>query len=126
MEHTHTTSELDFSIIQPCLGWAPLDVIKKTFKATTQYARNVYRIPFKKHYKSHFPALNVHRRSEAVATDTISSDTAAVYCGHMYAQIFVGKELLVTDVYGVKTDGEFFSTLEENIRFRGAMESCFS
>ena len=74
----------------------------------------------KKHYKSPFPALNVHRRNEAVATDTVYSDSPAVDCGATAAQIFVGLKSLVSDAYPLKRDSEFVNTLEDNIRERGA------
>jgi hypothetical protein len=38
--------------------------------------------------------------------DTVFSDTPAVDCGVTAAQIFVGRESLVADVYGLKTDKE--------------------
>ena len=37
--------------------------------------------PMKKHLKSRNPALNIPRRHEAVATDTVFSDTPAVDSG---------------------------------------------
>jgi hypothetical protein len=58
---------------------------------------------------------HVKRLNEPVATDTVSSDTPAVDCGVASAQIFVGSESLVADVYGLKTDKEFVNTLEDNI-----------
>ena len=73
----------------------------------------------RKHFKSRFlPAHNVLRRQEVVPTDTIFSDTPAVDNGSTCAQIFVGMDTLVTDAYGIKSDGEFVSTLEDNIRKR--------
>jgi hypothetical protein len=33
------TSEPDYGQLRPCLGWLPIDAIKKTFKHTTQLAR---------------------------------------------------------------------------------------
>ena len=53
----------------------------------------------KRHMKSRNPALNVPRRHEPVATDTIFSDTPAVDSGVEKAQVFVGSDLLVADVY---------------------------
>jgi Reverse transcriptase (RNA-dependent DNA polymerase) len=116
----------DFDALRPQFGWIPSDVIKRTFDVTTRWARNVERLPFRKHFKSRFPALNVHRRREAVATDTVYSDTPAVDSGATSAQIFVGTESLVTDVYGMRTDKEFVNTLEDNIRKRGAMSQLVS
>jgi hypothetical protein len=71
--------------------------------------------------------MNVQRRPEAVATDTVFSDTPAVDSGDMAAQIFVGVESLVTDAEGMKySDKQFLNTLEDNIRKRGAMDKLIS
>ena len=80
----------------------------------------------KKHFKSQNPALNVHRRDEAVATDTVFSDTPAIDGGQQCAQLFVGVESLVTDVDPMKTPAEFVNTLEDNIRERGAPTKLIS
>ena len=48
--------------------------------------------PMKKHLKSRNPALSIPRRHEAVATDTVFSDTPAVDSGVKQAQVFVGSE----------------------------------
>ena len=69
---------------------------------------------------------NIHRCNEAVVTDTVFSDVAAVDNGSMAAQLFVGRESLVADVYGVKTEKQFVNTLEDNIRKRGAMDKLIS
>ena len=42
------------------------------------------------------------------------------------AQIFVGKRTLVTHVYPLKSQKQFVNTLEDNIRFRGAMTTLIS
>ena len=80
----------------------------------------------RKHFKSRFPAFNIPRRSEEVATDTIFSDTPAIDSGVAMAQSFVGKRTLVTDVYPLKSQKQFVNTLEDNIRFRGAMTKLIS
>jgi hypothetical protein len=51
----------------------------------------------KKHYKSPFPALNVHWRDEALATDTVYSDVPAVDSGVTIAPLFVGLTSTVCD-----------------------------
>jgi len=68
----------------------------------------------------------VHRHQEPVATDTVYADTPAIDDGSTCAQIFVGRESLVTDVYGMKTDKEFINTLEDNIIHQGAMDKLLS
>ena len=117
----------DFEKLQPYFGWIPVDVIKKTYEVTTQYARSLHLYQdMRKHFKSRFPSLNVARRNEAVATDTIFSDTAAIDDGSKCAQFFVGRESLVCDIYGMKSEKQFVNTLEDNIRKRGAMSKLIS
>ena len=100
----------NFEFIRPLFGWAPADTIKRTFDVTTQFARGRVSDTLKQHWRSRFPACNVKRRNEPVATDTVFSDTPAVDCGVTAAQIFVGRDSLVADAYGVKTDKEFVNT----------------
>ena len=49
----------------------------------------------KRHLNSKNPALNVPRRHESVATDSMFSDIAAVDSGVKQAQVFVGGERLI-------------------------------
>ena len=116
----------DYEALRPLFGWLPTDVIKRTFAATTQFARMPMSAVLQKHYKSPFPACNIHRRNESVATDTVYSDTPAVDSGFTSAQIFVGTTSLLTDVYGMRTDKQFVNTLEDNIRTRGAPNKLIS
>ena len=76
----------------------------------------------KKHLKSRSPALNILRRHEAHATDTVFSDTPAVNSGVKQAQVLVGRVTLVADAYPMKNGKQFVDTLEGNIRLRGAMD----
>ena len=73
----------------------------------TQFARDIVHLPLRTHLKSRFPALNVRRRNEPVATDTVWADEHAVDDGSMAAQVFIGCNTYVTDVYGCRTDAEF-------------------
>jgi len=61
-----------------------------------------------------------------VATDTIYLDTPAIDSGATIAQVFVGVESLVTDVYAMKTDRQFINTLEDQICTRGAPTKLIS
>ena len=76
----------------------------------------------KKHLKSRNPALNIPRRHEAVATDTVFSDTHAVDSGVQQVQVFVGRDTLVADAYPMKSGKQFVNTLEDNIRKQGAID----
>ena len=80
----------------------------------------------KKHLKSRNPALNIPRRHEAVATDTVFSDTPAVDSGVKQAHVFVGRDTLVADAYPMKSGKQFVNTLEDNIWRRGAMDKLLS
>jgi hypothetical protein len=42
-------NETDYKSAQPMLGWQPLDVIKKTFEATTQFVKSLCRMYYEKH-----------------------------------------------------------------------------
>jgi hypothetical protein len=111
---TTTDTPIEYDKLRRFFGWISTATIKHTFDCTTRWARYSGHYPLRKHFKS----LNVHQRQEAVATDTIFSDTPAVDNGSTCAQIIVGMDTLVTDAYGIKSDGEFVSTLEDNIRKR--------
>ena len=55
---------------------------------------------------------------EPVATDTVFSDTPAVDSGVKQAQIFVGRDTLVTDAYPMNRGKQFVNTPENIIRRR--------
>ena len=80
----------------------------------------------KKHLKSRNPALNIPRRHEPIATDTVFSDTPAVAIGVKEGQVFVGRDTLVADAYPMKIGKQFDNTIEDNIRQRGAMDKLLS
>ena len=101
--------------IGPISGLVNANTIRDTFKHTTQWGVSISTFPMKKHLKSRNPALNVPRRHEAVATDTVYSDTPAVDSGVKQAQLFVGKESLVSDIYPMRSGKQFVNTLEGNI-----------
>ena len=105
----------------------PAENVKKTFEATTQFARSGWLTDkITNTYKAPFPALNVTRRNETVATDTIYFPTPALGKGVTSAQIFIGRSTHFVDLSPVKTDGEFVRVLMENTRKRGAMDVLVS
>ena len=70
--------------------------------------------------------MNVNRRDESVATDTIYYHTSATNYGSTCTKLFVGTKSLVYDVYLTKTDKMFVNTLECNICAQGAMSKLIS
>ena len=79
-------------------------------------------------HKAPFPSLNVLRRNEPVATDTIYSPYGipAIGSGATCAQFFCGLYTYFCDIYGMSKPKEFPYILLENIRKRGAMDKLVS
>jgi len=123
-----TISQDRYKDIKPCFLYRPKDIVEKTLSATTQYAKSIISGPgMKQTLKSPYPAHNVVRRKETVATDTVYASVPAVASGGIKsAQLFIGRESLVADIYGMKTDKQFVNTLLDTIRQRGAMDKLSS
>ena len=122
--HQSSPHEPDWNALCPFLAWTSPSSIKDTFNVTTRHGTAPQTQDyFKKHFKSRDPVFNIPRCSEAVATDTIFSDTPAVDDGSTMAQFFCGHDTLVCDAYGIKSTKQFINTLSDNIRKRGAMDT---
>jgi transposase InsO family protein len=121
-----------FEALRPNFGWISVERLKKTLAATTQYARAVGRIPFRMHYKTRFPAANVRRFNDDVATDTFFADTPAIddgirgHGGSTMAQIYCGKKTQLTAAFPMKSESEMPATLQDFIRKEGAPNLLFS
>ena len=61
---------LDHKALLHNFGWFPVDRIRKTLDCTTQFYRATGHHPFRKHFRSRFPAAYVRRLQEWYATDT--------------------------------------------------------
>jgi hypothetical protein len=96
-------------------GGLSTDIIQRTFKHITQYARLPNATMLKKAFRYPNPALNIYRCNEDVACDIVYSDVPAIFDGSTAAVIFVGTSTKVTDVHGIKKDNQFANTLEDNI-----------
>ena len=70
----------------------------------------------KRHLKSRHPALNVPRRHESVATDTIFSDTSTVDGGVKQEQVFVGRDSLEI----------FIISVQSLHTFKMSLSTCYS
>jgi hypothetical protein len=123
---SQTKFKPDFQFLRPLFSWFPAGKIRRIFDVTTQFARGGVSNSLKQHWRSIFPACNVKRHNETVATDTVVSDIPAVDYSVTAAQLFVGREYLVADVSGLKTDKEFVNTIKDNIRERVAMDKLIS
>ena len=119
---------IDYEQYRPYFLHVPVDKIRQTFKSTTQFATNIMSgNNIKQTIQSPFPAHNVWRRNEPVASDTIYAETPAIGTnGQTMAQIFVGQRTLLIDVYGMSNEAQFVNTLEDVIRKRGAMDKLIT
>ena len=125
--HQSSPQEPDWNALRPFFAWTSPSSIKDTFNVTTRHGTAPHTQDYiKKHFKSRNPVFNIPRRSEAVATDTIFSDTPAVDDGSTMAQFFCGHDTLVCGAYDIKSTKQFINTLSDNMRKRGAMDTLIS
>ena len=125
--HQSLPQEPDWNTQRPFLAWTSPSSIKDTLNVTTRHGTAPHTQDYiKKHFKSRNPVFSIPRCSEAVATDTIFSDTPAVDDGPTMAQFFCGHDTLVCDAYGIKSTKQFINTLSDNIRKQGAMDTLIS
>ena len=104
----------------------PTRVVRHTLDSTTQYVPSMpSQREIRDTQRNQYPANNVNRRHEGVATDTIYCDVTA-WGGHTAAQIFAGKQSKYISVAGCSTDADFARTLNDEIRKRGAMDTLIS
>ena len=125
--HQSSPQEPDWNTQRPFLAWTSPSSIKDTFNVTTRHGTAPNTQDYiKNHFKPRNPVFSIPRCSEAVATDTIFSDTPAVDDGSTMAQFFCGHDTLVCDAYGIKSTKQFINTLSDNIRKWGAMDTLVS
>ena len=96
--------DADFEKYQPFLGWKPLEVIKKTFEATTQWAATMFSTPMKRHYKSRFPTLNCPRLNKMFCTDTWFGSTPAF--GGYTCALYYGVKCKYIALYPMTTESQ--------------------
>ena len=93
-QHAVNHEAPEYEKFRPYFGWVNVDTVQRTMEQSTQWGVSLPNTtPMKKHLKSRNPAVNIPRRHEAVATDTVFSDTPAVDSGVKQAQVFVGRIL---------------------------------
>ncbi|MCA1807790.1 MAG: hypothetical protein LC687_08095, partial [Actinobacteria bacterium] len=106
-----------------------IDTLRKTFDLTTQYGskgatsgHTLYN-----QIASPNPILNIPRRHENVATDTLYSDTPAFDSGSTAAQFFIGRKSHYRTARSLgSSDRDFAKTLMDEIRKYGAMDKLVS
>ena len=112
--------------LRPYFGWVSADTVKSTLENTTQWFRASCRMPLRRHYKTRFPAANVNRWNEDVATDTFFSDVPAHddgipgHGGCTMAQLYTGITSHYTKLYPMSSQTQIPNTLQDLLRDRGA------
>ena len=125
--HQSSPQEPDWNTQRPFLAWTSPSSIKDALNVITRHGTVLHTQDYiKKHFKSRNPVFSIPKCSEAVATDTIFSDTPAVDDGSTMTQIFYGHDTFACDTYGIKSTKQFINTLSENIRKWGAMDTLTS
>ena len=103
-QHDVNKDTPDYEKFRPYFGWVNTDTVQQTMEQSTQWGVSIPNtFPMKRQLKSRNQALNVPRRHEPVATDTVFSDTPAVDSGVKQDQVFVGRDALVADAYTMKS-----------------------
>ena len=116
----------DYASLRPNLGWISADRVKATLQNTTQHYKADSRLPLRKHFKSRFPAANVHRIHEEVSTDTFFSDVPAHddgipgHGGCTMLQLFSTSKSNHLKGYPLKSEAHIPKALEDYIRDLGA------
>ena len=131
-EQTVVKQTPKFDLLRPHFGWVSVERIKATLAASTQFGRSVVRFPFRMHFKTRFPAANVDRLNDAVATDTFFSDTPALndgipgHGGVTMAQIFCARNTQLGLAVPMKSEKDMPQAIHEWIRTYGAPNMLIS
>ena len=125
--HQSNHAEEDWKSLRLYFGWQSAQVIQDTYMVTSRFGGTIPQSYYlKKHVKSRNPVFNIPTRHEPVATDTILSATPAINDGSTMAQFLVGRDTLVCDAYGIKSQKQFINTFYDNIKFMGAMTTLIT
>ena len=97
------------------VGNIPADMVRNTFKHTTQIGISPPSFYLQRQFKSPNHALNIHRRNETDATDQIFAKVPAMDGEETSARIFFGKDSKITDVYKKKDNSgaEFLGAVQD-------------
>ena len=91
----------NYEQLQPKLAWKPIEVIKRTLEATTQWGKQVIKYPMQKHHVSRFPWANRRRLREEVAMDTIFMKQPGIG-GYTCGQLYIGLMSRMLNFYPLK------------------------
>ena len=93
---------IDYERMRKYFGHVPADIVRQNFKHTTHIGMLPPSTHLRRQFKSPHPALNLHCRNEADATDQIFAKEPALDGAETSCHIFVGQDSKITDVYKSK------------------------
>eukprot|EP00531_Pseudo-nitzschia_arenysensis_P008891 CAMPEP_0116125882 /NCGR_PEP_ID=MMETSP0329-20121206/6042_1 /TAXON_ID=697910 /ORGANISM="Pseudo-nitzschia arenysensis, Strain B593" /LENGTH=1908 /DNA_ID=CAMNT_0003619941 /DNA_START=154 /DNA_END=5877 /DNA_ORIENTATION=+ len=119
---TRHSNAVDYQALRPYFAWLTTDVIKNTFRNSTQYGftpsspdGNLF-----KRWNSPNPAMNVFRLQDDVLTDKIHSNTPAIDGGFKEAQIFFGRKSHIVHPEPISKSKSFLRCVQNFVRKWGA------
>ena len=116
----------------PNFGWVSKDQIHTTLEMTTQHYQADKQVPMLKHFRSHFPAMNVCCLPEWYSTDMFISDILACdngvpgHGGCKLVQIYSGLDSELLSAYPMASESSLPDTLHDFICDYGTMEGLKS
>jgi len=122
----------DLKKLAPYFGFVEEKRIQKTIENTTQFGKVENRVPFRRHFKSRFPAHNVSRVNDVFSVDTFFSSVPAYddgitgHGGSTSFTVFAGKKTRRLYGEGQQTKKQFPAILQNFIRKVGAPDGIFS
>lgn len=122
-------SRVDYSKYQRFFPGLDKETIKRTFDATTRYGtiRPTTGTGVRRRLKAPNPALNVSRRNEPVATDTVCGKKPAINDGSTAAQYFHGRVSQLRSAHPIgESDKRFAQVLQDKIRKNEALDTLIS
>ena len=119
-KHNFKSPTSDYDKYRLCFGWVNTDTIRDTFKHTTQWGVSI----------DTFPREGISSPGTLPSISHVDMrqlpQTHVVESGVKQAQLFVGKESLVSDIYPMRSAKQFVNTLEDNICRCSAVDKLIS
>jgi hypothetical protein len=119
----HTVaSDIDFESKRKYFSYLPIDVIKATFKYTSQCMKLPPSTHLQKRFRSPSSGANLRRHYEDDSTDLIYSTVPSISSKQTHAHIFCGHTTKITDAYRAKDDtaATFLACFQDFFHSQGA------
>jgi hypothetical protein len=119
----HTIAlDIDYESKRKYFSYLRVDVIKATFKYTSQCMKLPPSTHLQKRFRSPNPGANLRRCYEDDSTNLIYSTVPSISGKQTHAHIFCGRTTKITDAYRAKDDtaATYLACFQDRVHFRGA------